>query len=102
MMKNTAAVKYFLIALALMLQPGPWAGAQAPAPAARATCAGSGFLPGPANYKSVEALSDHRVTFRLCAPNAAWVTVTSSDLAEVIPFGGGLPMTRDGQGLWSV
>ena len=102
MMKNTATVKYFLITLALMLQPGPWAGAQAPAPAARATCAGSGFLPGPANYKSVEALPDHRVTFRLCAPNAAWVTVTSSDLAEVIPFGGGLPMTRDGQGLWSV
>ena len=61
--------------------------AQAAPPAPRTTCATGGFLPGPASYKSVEALPDHRVTFRLCAPNATWVTVTSSDLADAIPMG---------------
>jgi enterochelin esterase-like enzyme len=74
----------------------------APINAAPVTCAGRGFLPGPASYQSVEPLPDQRVTFRLCAPNAAFVSVTSSDLADAIPMGGGLPMTRNAQGLWSV
>jgi enterochelin esterase family protein len=97
--------RFIAAVLAVALQCDAWAQAPAPAPpsnAAPVTCAGSGFLPGPASYKSVEPLPDQRVTFRLCAPNAAFVSVTSSDLADVIPMGGGLPMTRNAQGLWSV
>lgn len=105
-LKITARAMYVAITLVLALQSGTWALAQAP-PRAPVTCAGNGFLPGPASYKSVESLPDHRVTFRLCAPNATWVSVTSSDLADVIPMGigggpAGLTMTRDAQGLWSV
>jgi enterochelin esterase family protein len=93
-------------ALALTVCAGGAVWAQG-APGAPRTCAGNGFLPGPASYKSVETLPDHRVTFRLCAPNASWVYVTSSDLADAIPMGlsggpAGLAMTRNPQGLWSV
>jgi hypothetical protein len=92
-----------VVTVALLLHSGGWIQAQAPRAAAPATCASGGFLPAPASYKSVEPLADGRVTFRLCAPNAAWVSVTSSDIADVIPMGPvGLPMTRDAQGLWSV
>jgi enterochelin esterase-like enzyme len=100
--KTTAKAQYIVIALAALLHPGNGVLAQGVS-APPHTCAGSGFLPGPASYKSVEALPDRRVTFHLCAPNAAWVSVTSSDIADVIPMGPlGLPMTRDAQGLWSV
>ena len=53
-------------------------------------------------------LADGRVTFRVCAPAAQDVRVTSSDLADIIPMGFpagtpvGLPMTRDETGLWRV
>jgi enterochelin esterase-like enzyme len=85
-------------------------GAQTPSapPAASATCVISGFLPTPATYKSVEPLPDGRVTFRVCAPNATTVSLTSNDIGDVIPMGGssggpaGLAMTRDERGLWSV
>jgi enterochelin esterase-like enzyme len=100
--RNTSSAHYFGIAIAFLLNPNSWVLAQTPAPAPRTLCAAAGLLPGPASYNSVEALPDRRVTFRLCAPNAAWVTVTSPDVADVIPMNGGLPMTRDGQGLWSV
>lgn len=95
--------RFIAIALAFGFPVGAVQAQGAPAaPPAPVTCAGSGFLPAPASYKSVEVLPDHRVTFRLCAPNAAWVAVTSSDMADVIPLGpGGLPMTRGAQGLWS-
>jgi enterochelin esterase-like enzyme len=85
------------------------ASAQAPSapPAAPATCMGRGFLPSPASYKAVEQLPDRRITFRVCAPDATAVSVTSSDIADVIPMGqgggpAGLAMTRDEKGLWSV
>ena len=85
------------------------ASAQAPPaqPPAPTTCQGRGFLPGPASYKAVEQLPDNRVTFRVCAPDATAVSVTSSDVADVIPMGigggpNGLPMTKDDKGLWSV
>ncbi len=52
-------------------------------------------------YKSVEQLPDNRVTFRLCAPKANEVALTSSD-APQIPIFVGLPMTKDEKGLWSV
>ncbi len=83
-----------------------------PAPAAatqgRQDCMGPrGFaLPGPAAFESVEVLPDRRITFRLCAPDAREVLVTSSDFGDVIPmgFGGGpagLELTRGEQGVWS-
>lgn len=58
------------------------------------------------DYRSVEALPDGRVTFRLCAPEASAVRVISNDLDPWVPagFGGGergLAMTRDATGLWS-
>lgn len=80
---------------------------QLPAPDAQApTCSARGPMGAP-TYKSVEQLADGRVAFRLCAPNAAWVSVTSTDMPDVIPMraGGGftdLAMSRDERGLWSV
>ena len=81
--------------------------AQTPPPAAPGhSCIPTGFFPGPATYKSTEVLPDRRVTFRVCAPDAATALVTSSDYAPAIPmgFGGGPPglaMTKDTSGLWS-
>lgn len=72
------------------------------------SCQQQGFFAGPASYKSVEQLSDGRVTFRLCAPEAVEAKVTSSDAADAIPMGfppgtaAGLAMTKDTTGLWSV
>jgi enterochelin esterase family protein len=56
----------------------------------------------------VEVLPDRRVTFRICAPEADEVRVTSADVADAIPTGfepgtpSGLAMTKDATGLWSV
>jgi enterochelin esterase family protein len=67
------------------------------------SCVSEGFLAPPPNYKSVEVLPDGTVTFRICAPEAHDVRVTSADIADVIPFAPvGLPMTKDETGLWSV
>jgi enterochelin esterase-like enzyme len=75
------------------------------APAAPRSCQQGGFMAAPAAYKSAEVLADGRITFRLCAPTATDVRVTSSDMGDVIPFGGngpsGLPLTKDAAGLWS-
>lgn len=52
-------------------------------------------------------MPDGRVTFRLCAPAAQEVRVTSNDIAEAIPMGlqpgttRGLAMTKDATGLWT-
>jgi enterochelin esterase family protein len=81
--------------------------AQAPPPAPPGTsCRPTGFFAGPARYKSTEVLGDSRVMFRLCAPEATAVIVTSSDYAPAIPmgFGGGPPglaLAKDTSGLWS-
>jgi enterochelin esterase family protein len=85
----------------------PPAASSAPADGKPATCAGSGFLPAPATYKSVEQLPDGRVTFRICAPEAMSVRLNSNDIASVIPtaFGGGTPglaMEKAPDGLWTV
>lgn len=81
------------------------AAAQPAAPAPK-TCRAQGFLAQGVAYKSIEQLPDGRVTFRLCAPDAASVLVASSDQADVIPLGfsgpPGLPMTKDALGIWSV
>ncbi|WP_226638483.1 alpha/beta hydrolase-fold protein [Novosphingobium profundi] len=72
------------------------------------TCVTPPFYSGPMPYSSVEQLPDQRVTFRLCAPEATDVRLTSSDIADVIPMGfppgtpKGLAMTKDATGLWSV
>lgn len=79
--------------------------AQAPQPGANASCLSRGFLAPPPSYRSVEPLPDGRVTFRLCAPDATDVRVTSSDMPDVIAFGqggpAGLALTKDATGLWS-
>jgi enterochelin esterase family protein len=86
--------------------------AAAPAPllaqAAPATsCASQNPFAG-ASYKSVEVVGGQRVTFRLCAPDAKVVRLTSPDLYNIVPQGfgpgaeNGLAMTRDDTGLWSV
>ena len=83
------------------------ASAQNPPPAKPGTsCRPPGFFTAPARYPSAEVLSDRRVTFRLCAPEAVEAMVTSSDYQPAIPlgFGGppGLAMVKDTSGLWSV
>jgi enterochelin esterase family protein len=70
------------------------------------SCASQGMFAGPAGYKSVEQLPDGRVTFRICAPDARDVRVTSNDIDTAIPMGmnggeRGLRMSKDGKGLWT-
>jgi enterochelin esterase-like enzyme len=75
-----------------------WA-AQAAAPGAPVTCSTAG------GFRSVEPTADGRLTFRLCAPDAGTVRVTSADMVGAIPSGrgaaAGLALTRDATGLWS-
>jgi enterochelin esterase-like enzyme len=90
--------------LAALLAPS--LSAQNPPPARPGTsCRPPGFFTAPAKYPSAEVLPDRRVTFRLCAPEATEVLVTSTDYAPAIPlgFGGpaGLAMTKDTSGLWT-
>lgn len=108
-MKTIAMPRVLVLTAILGAAAGAGAG-EAPAPdqggQASASCAaGGGFLPAPARFRSVEPGPDGRVTFRICAPQATEVRVTSSDMPEAIPFGrngpAGLPMTRDATGLWS-
>jgi enterochelin esterase family protein len=94
--------------LAVLLALGAAAPALAQqAPAQPASCLPQGMFPGPAAYKSVEQLADGRVTFRICAPAAREVRVTSNDIDEAIPMGirpgstRGLAMTKDATGLWT-
>lgn len=99
--------------LALVLGFNAVAYAQAPStsanvPAPPTACMGRGFfLPSPAAFNAVEQLPDRRITFRVCAPDATSVSVTSNDIGDVIPMGVGggpmgLPMTKDDKGVWSV
>jgi enterochelin esterase family protein len=89
-----------LISFVTFLAPA-LAQAQAPAAAPSSTCQPSGAMGAPAAYKSVQAEPDGRLTFRLCAPGASTVTVISPDMPDVIPFGGGLVLSRDAAGMWS-
>jgi len=72
-----------------------------------ASCLPQGMFAQP-DYVSVEQLEDGRITFRLCAPEAREVKVTSNDVDYAIPMGlapgseRGLAMTMDDTGLWSV
>ncbi len=75
--------------------------------AAGESCLPQGMFAQP-DYISVEQHDDSRVTFRLCAPEAREVRVTSNDVDYAIPMGmapgteRGLAMTMDETGLWSV
>jgi enterochelin esterase family protein len=96
--KYMAAILAAFGALPLSAQPMPSAGQE--------SCRPQGVFPEPAAYKSVELLPDGRVTFRLCAPEAQTVRVTSNDIDEAIPMGlqpgstRGLAMTKNASGLW--
>lgn len=89
----TVALVAFAPAIA---QPVPSAVPGA-APQGPANCLPRGFMPTP--YKSVETLPDGRITLRICAPGAAKVAVTSSDLPELAIGANG--MTRDPTGMWT-
>lgn len=54
-------------------------------------------------FQSTEVLPDGRVTFRLCAPDATDVRLTSADLPDMPsgPGGAGIVMSKDANGLWS-
>ncbi|MFO7325885.1 MAG: alpha/beta hydrolase-fold protein [Pseudomonadota bacterium] len=96
-MKSRIPLPFAAACLLLVSVPGP----AAEAPAANSCAGGGGFPAPPPSYRSVEVGADGRVTFRLCAPQATEVRVTSPDAAEAIPFGTGLPLARDETGLWS-
>jgi enterochelin esterase family protein len=97
------ALRYLALAL-LAAAPAPLLAQQ---PASPKTCAAQNPFAGP-SYKSVEVQADKTVTFRLCAPDAKEVRLTSPDLYNIVPQGfgpgapSGLAMTRDAMGLWSV
>ena len=93
------------LAFALLAAASAPLAAQQPAPAT--SCAAQNPFAGPA-YKSVEVQPDTTVTFRLCAPDANEVRLTSPDLYGIVLQGfgpsaaNGLAMNRDDMGLWSV
>jgi enterochelin esterase family protein len=97
------AFRYLALAL-LAAAPAPLLGQQ---PARAETCAAQNPFAGP-SYKSVEVRPDKTIIFRLCAPDAKEVRLTSPDLYNIVPQGfgpgaeSGLAMTRDDTGLWSV
>lgn len=60
-----------------------------------------GGQPNPyANLKSTEVLPDHRVVFRIYAPKASAVTLTSDFVTQGRGTGG--PMQKDEEGVWSL
>ena len=65
-----------------------------------ALCHAQGNAPPPLTSPKIEPSGD--VTFRLRAPNANQVRLTSGGDIPVIPFGGGLEMTRSSDGVWEV
>ena len=100
-------IETLLRSLLLISLASSVASAQNAPPAKPGTsCRPPGFFTAPARYPSAEVLADRRITFRLCAPEAAEAMVTSSDYQPAIPlgFGGppGLAMAKDTSGLWSV
>ncbi|KQM20426.1 alpha/beta hydrolase-fold protein [Novosphingobium sp. Leaf2] len=105
---NTALGSLLAGGLVLAGMANPASAQMAPQPLDPSTCVTPPFYSGPAPYTSVEQLPDRRVTFRLCAPDAQTVVVTSTDIPSVIPMGfpkgapRGLAMIRDKTGLWSV
>lgn len=109
MVRRKIAFSAALLAALTAIAAGLPAAAQMQSPKLDpSTCVMPPFYSGPVPYKSVEQLPDQRVTFRLCAPNASEVLLTSTDIATVIPIGfpagtpQGLAMVKDATGLWTV
>jgi len=107
----TVAMRCASLALTAWMLAIPMELAAQPASApggATASCLPQGMFAPPPAYKPVEQLPDGRITFRICAPEAREVKVTSTDIADIIPMGFppgspvGLAMTKDATGLWSV
>jgi enterochelin esterase-like enzyme len=99
-----AASRFLAVILGLCLTHS--ATAQAPPAGPPANCAANRSLfSGPAPLKSVESVANGRVTFRLCAPEATSVFLSSTDLPGIVPFGPnapGLAMSKADDGIWSV
>ncbi len=72
---------------------------------ALAACLAAGAVPAqqaPARIVSPEIQANGDVTFRLRAPNAAAAAVTSGGDIPGVPFGGGLAMEPNAEGVWEV
>lgn len=70
------------------------------------TCVETAPLTRMLEYDSVKVDGDRHILFRLCAPRAQAVRLSSSDL-PMVPIGldgkaAGLPMAKDAQGYWAV
>ncbi len=90
-----AMLRILCSGLVALLLPWITYSQQAPADAPQKTVPPMpGFRTGP---PSPEVLADHRVTFRLAAPNAAEVVLNGD-----WPGGNNVKMSKDSQGLWSV
>ncbi|MBS1857204.1 MAG: esterase [Acidobacteria bacterium] len=81
----------------MLLVLGCAAHAEPQQPAAAGAAGTAGGRGAAVRVNSPEVLPDHRVTFRLRAPNAAAVLVNGD-----WPGGRGLRMTKDAAGVWSV
>ena len=51
---------------------------------------------------SPEVAADRSVTFRIAAPDASQVSLASAGDIPQVPFGGGLPMTKNAAGVWEL
>jgi len=91
-----------LLMVAALLALVPAIAQAAPQPA----CVETTALQRRLEYDSVEVGADRHILFRLCAPRAQNVKLSSSEL-PLVPNGldgkaAGLPMARDAQGYWTV
>jgi enterochelin esterase family protein len=58
--------------------------------------------PVPEPVVSPDIAADRSVTFRIAAPDATAVSLASSGDIPQVPFGAGLPMTKNANGVWEV
>lgn len=96
----TSTIAAVCLAGSAWAQAAPAPGNAPVPPQGPRSCASQGVSAVP----SVERLADGRVTFRLCAPDATTVGLTSSDhaaLRTVAAGAEGMTMTRDSLGRWS-
>jgi enterochelin esterase-like enzyme len=98
------AVVSLCMAIRVSAQESPAAGSRTGGmgmgDAGRGAAAGRGMMMGGGRgggVRSPEVLSDKKVTFRLSAPKASTVVLNGS-----WDIGTNVPMTKDGQGVWSV
>ncbi len=84
-MRKVAAFSLALLLLPLLLTSTVWA-----------------QPPAPVRVVSPQIAADRNVTFRIPAPNAAAVSLQSAGDMPQVPFGGGLPMTKNANGVWEV